>query len=98
MLQNMKLGVRLGLGFAVVLVLMLVASGIGIMNLGNFNEITAKIVGWSFPKITLVNDTIKSTLDNARHVRSIALSTDQAEIEGLFKKMTANRQKNGENL
>ena len=98
MLQNMKLGVRLGLGFAVVLVLLLVASGVGIMNLSKFNETTAKIVGWSFPKIVLINDTIKNTLDNARHVRSIALSTDQVEIEGLFKKMAANRQKNSESL
>ena len=98
MLQNMKLGVRLGLGFAVVLVLLVLASGIGIMNLSDFKEIAAKIVGWSYPKVAMVNDVIKNTLDNARQVRNIALSTNQAEIDEYFRKMDDNRKKNGEIL
>ncbi|MEQ1794507.1 MAG: methyl-accepting chemotaxis protein [Nitrospira sp.] len=98
MLQNMKLGVRLGLGFAVVLVLLLIASGVGITNLSDFKEITAKIVGWSYPKVVMVNDVIKNTLDNARQIRNIALSSNQAEIDEFYKKMEDNRKKNGEIL
>ncbi|MBX3235718.1 MAG: MCP four helix bundle domain-containing protein [Nitrospiraceae bacterium] len=96
--KQMTLAMRLGLGFGAILVLMLVASGIGIMNLSAFNEQMTKIVYWGVPKIVLVNNTIKNTLDNGRSVRSIALATSQDEVEMLFKKMTANRQKNGENL
>ncbi|MDE3224354.1 MAG: MCP four helix bundle domain-containing protein [Nitrospirota bacterium] len=98
MLQNMKLGVRLGLGFAVVLLLLLLASGVGIYNLSNFKDVTNVIVNHVFPKVALVNDTIKNTLDNGRQVRNVALSTNQADIEEYFKKMEANRKKNGENL
>ena len=98
MLQNMKLGFRLGLGFAVVLVLLVIASGIGVTNLSDFKEIAAKIVGWSYPKVQMVNDVIKNTLDNGRQVRNIALSTNQAEIDEYFKKMDENRKKNGELL
>lgn len=98
MLQDMKLGVRLGLGFAVVLVLLVVANGLGVYNLSSFKDVTNVIVNQVFPKIALVNDTIKNTLDNGRQVRNIAMSSNQAEIEDYFKKMEANRQKNGENL
>ncbi|MEY4528272.1 MAG: hypothetical protein RL768_1991 [Nitrospirota bacterium] len=98
MLENMKLGVRLGLGFAVVLMSLVIASGIGIMNLSDFKEIAAKIVGWSYPKVQMVNDVIKNTLDNGRQVRNIALSTNPAEIDDFFKKMDENRKKNGELL
>ena len=98
MLENMKLGVRLGLGFAVVLVLMVSASAIGILSLSNVSETTAKIVGWSYPKVVLVNDVIKNTLDNGRTVRNILLSTNAAEIEGFYKKLADVRQKNGELL
>jgi len=98
MLENMKLGVRLGLGFAVVLVLMISASTIGILSLGSVNETTSKIVGWSYPKVVLVNDVIKNTLDNGRTVRNILLSTNQTEIEALYKKLSDTRQKNGELL
>ncbi|KAF4516050.1 hypothetical protein B566_EDAN000287 [Ephemera danica] len=98
MVQNMKLGVRIGVGFAVVLVLMVVASTIGIVSLSNVSETTAKIVGWSYPKVVLVNDVIKNTLDNGRTVRNILLSTNPAEIEGHYKKLIDVRQKNGELL
>lgn len=98
MLQNMKLAVRLGAGFAVVLVFIVIASGVGIMNLADFKEVAAKIVGWTYPKIDMVNSVIKNTLDNGRQVRNIALSSNQAEIEEYFKKMDDNRKKNGELL
>ncbi|ULA66071.1 MAG: Methyl-accepting transducer domain-containing protein [Nitrospira sp.] len=98
MLQNMKLGVRLGIGFAVVLVLMLVSSTIGIMSLSGVNETTSKIVGWSYPKVVLVNDVIKNTLDNGRTVRNILLSNNPAEIQAYYKKLSEMREKNGELL
>ena len=98
MLQNMKLGVRLGIGFAVVLVLMLVSSAIGIMSLSGVNDTTSKIVGWSYPKVVLVNDVIKNTLDNGRTVRNILLSNNPTEIQALYKKLSETREKNGELL
>jgi len=94
MARNMKLGVRLGLGFAVVLV----AGGVGIYNLNSFKDVTNVTVNQVFPKVALINDTIKNTLDNGRQVRNIALSSNQAEIDEYVKKMEANRKKNGENL
>lgn len=98
MLQNMKLGVRLGLGFAVVLLLLLVASGVGIVKLSASNDATTKITTWVVPKIMMVNDAIKNTLDNGRNVRNIALSNNQSEVQALFKRMADNRQKNGDIL
>lgn len=96
--KQMTLRMRLGLGFATVLILLMVASGLGIYNLGNFKDVTGVMVNQVVPKVALANEVIKNTLDNGRTVRNIALSTNQAEIDELFKKMEAVRTKNGENL
>lgn len=96
--KQMKLGVRLGLGFATVLVLLVIACGIGIYNLSNFKDVTSVMVNQVVPKVALANEVIKNTLDNGRTVRNIALATTQVEIDELFKRMEAVRAKNGEAL
>ena len=56
MLQNMKIGARLGLGFGLVLLLMVILGGMGINGMGSINQGLDRIVTVNYTKIKLAND------------------------------------------
>lgn len=81
MLKNLKIGVRLAIGFGVLLLLMLVLGGVATREIsvlkGDVHEITDEF----FPATVLANDVIDNVNLVARSLRNIALAADQGEIE-----------------
>ena len=56
MLNNMKIGIRLGLGFGLILLLLVVLGGLGINGMGKINRGLERIVTVDYSKIKLAND------------------------------------------
>lgn len=98
MFANMKVSSRLGMGFGVVVVLMLLLSIVSIVKLGVVNDATKTIAENRYPKVALLNEVVKRTIDNGRQVRSMVLATDASEIDQETRIIATNRKKNTESL
>ncbi|MFA6014786.1 MAG: methyl-accepting chemotaxis protein [Gallionellaceae bacterium] len=81
MFKDMKVAVKLGMGFGVVLLLMLVILIAGMTNMASMNSATDQIVNDRYPKTVLVNEVIAKTFDNGRSTRNLLLLDDAAGIE-----------------
>ena len=62
MFTNLKIGMRLGLGFGLVLILMAIISTIATMRISELNSDITDVVQGSMPKAAMANN----LLDNAR--------------------------------
>ena len=98
MFKSMKVGVRLGLGFGLVVLLMLLLAGISIMRMSAVNESTKIIVDDRYPKVMVANGIIKRILDNGRLMRQVVLTDDAADKERVKQQVKANLVKNAEAL
>ncbi len=77
-LKNMKIGMRLGLGFGLVLIIMIATALTAITNLKNVMEATHRITEDRWPK-TMMANTIKENINvNARAIRN-AILVDSVE-------------------
>jgi len=72
--KNMRIGMRLGLGFALVLSFLLVVAYIGITRLQAVQENFDVAINENSVKIKLANDLIKQLNIIARSVRNMALT------------------------
>ncbi|WP_229215640.1 methyl-accepting chemotaxis protein [Duganella sp. CY15W] len=93
MFTNMRVATRLGLGFGVVVILLLVVSVVSISRLAAINNGMQLIMEDRYPKVVLVNQAIKLTIDNGRQLRSMLLSTTEAEREKFRNSVEVNRPK-----
>ena len=79
MFSNMKVATRLALGFGAVVLLLLVLSTVSITRMAAMDKDTDLIMEDRYPKVVLANEAAMRTLDNARQVRSMLLTTDEEE-------------------
>jgi len=93
MFANMRVATRLGLGFGVVVVLLLALSMVSISRLAEVNGGIQKITEDRYPKVVLVNEAIKLTIDNGRLLRSMLLATSDAERDKFRNSVEVNRPK-----
>ena len=70
MLNNLKLGVRLGIGFAITLVLLIVIATTSYSRLGALNDNIELMVNDRFPKTVQANDMIDAINSIARQLRN----------------------------
>ena len=96
MLNNLKLGVRLGLGFGLVLILLIVIAYLGITRLATMNDSIEKIVNDRWPKTVAANDIIDLVNSNARAIRNVMLVVDPADKKREADRVVENRKKIGE--
>jgi len=80
-LKNLKLGVRLGAGFGIVLMLMAVMVALAALRLESIGAGADKIVNSDFPKTDALNIIKIHTRDNANRVMEQFLATDAAHID-----------------
>ncbi len=81
MFKKMKLGTKLGLGFGVVIVLMIGIVAFSITSLSQINSKMDKVVNDRYPKTVMANDTTDQVNVVARSVRNMVIMTKQADIE-----------------
>ncbi|MRV70321.1 HAMP domain-containing protein [Duganella sp. FT92W] len=91
-MKNLKIGVRLGMGFGVVLLLLAIVAGVGINGMSSTNLQLHHIVDVNARKISLLEDLSKSTHIEARVIRSIALLSDDSAAQTERKKIDVARE------
>jgi methyl-accepting chemotaxis protein len=80
MLNNMKLGLRLGMGFGIVVLLLIVIAAMGIVALANSSDAFDKMTNDSFPKTVVSNNIIDAINVNARAIRNSLLEKNPENI------------------
>ncbi len=84
----MKIGLRLGLGFGLIIVLMLVIGTFAISRLSRLNENVGELVTDRWPKTVLANQIIDHINIVARNLRNAILSDDPNEIRQYLKEVS----------
>ncbi len=80
-LNNLKVGTRLALGFALVLVLLIVVTAVGIMRMAQIQDRLDKVVSVSNVSTGLVIDMRNNVSDRVASLRVLTLMTDPADME-----------------
>ena len=96
MFKNMKIGVRLGLGFGVVLIMLVFIAALAYLRLGALNGEINDMVSDKFPKTVLANDIIDNINVIARSSRNVLLMKDQEQIKSEFARIADARNENNE--
>ena len=97
MLNNLKIGVRLGLGFAITLILLLVIASVSYVRLSALNTEVTGLVQDKFPKTVQANAMIDALNNIARHLRNAYIFSG-AEQQKSLDEVTAERKVISENL
>jgi methyl-accepting chemotaxis protein len=84
---NLKVGVRMGAGFAVVLALLLVVAYVATNALGQFNGKVNEITTINSPETEAANRMIDATRNSSVQIRNIILVTDEKTLAGLKDKL-----------
>ncbi len=93
MFKNLKIGVRLGVGFGLMIILLSILGGVGILRVAELNTSIMVLVGDLYPKTVTANHIIDSVNEDARSVRNILL-LDSADERAVQKsRIDANRPK-----
>ena len=87
-ITNLKLGTRLGLGFAAVLVLLAGVAAAGLNGMSHEKAALDEIVNTNVYKMSLLQDMSESVHVNSRVIRTIVLLEDVAAMEVERKKIT----------
>ncbi|HEX7984907.1 MAG TPA: methyl-accepting chemotaxis protein [Duganella sp.] len=98
MFANMKVAVRLALGFGAVVLLLLVLSLVSMQRMAAMDQDRDLIMEDRYPKVLLANEAAMRTLDNGRQMRSMLLATSDEEREKYRAIAEGNRVKVGEAL
>ena len=77
MFKNMKIGVKLGIGFAFVTALLIVIAAVSVMRLSELSASTKIIVEDRMPMIAMSNEVISNTLEIGRSVRNLILTSNK---------------------
>ena len=97
MLDNLTVKQKLLLGFSTVLILLVLMAGTGLKKMGDIHENVVEITRDRAPKIELVNDMLKNTLDNGRLIRN-AVFVGPDQVEKSLKQVDENRQQNTDDM
>jgi methyl-accepting chemotaxis protein len=90
---NMKIGMRLGLGFATVLVLMLVLATLSVTRMGQIQENLEKIVNDNNVKIEAINGMLDNVRNVAITVRDLIFMQDEQQMAAEIKRIAEERSK-----
>ncbi|MFA7388107.1 MAG: MCP four helix bundle domain-containing protein, partial [Thiohalobacteraceae bacterium] len=93
MFKNMKIGMRLGWGFFVVLLLMAGIVLTGIRQLGAVSDITNRMATQDWTKSVIANDVIDIANDNAAASFELFLVSARDEVAGIHRRMDDNKAK-----
>ena len=98
MFKNMKIGMRLGVGFGIAVIFVALISVISIYRTGNIGNSIEAISKDRFPKTVLSNEIIDESNIIARAARNILLMERSSDIQGETKRIGDARKKIAENL
>jgi methyl-accepting chemotaxis protein len=77
MFKNLKVGQRLGLAFAFILLMLSIIAFVGITRLASLDEDMQKMANDLYPKTAIANEIALRSMDNARILRNLILNPDE---------------------
>jgi methyl-accepting chemotaxis protein len=80
-LNNMKVGVRLGLGFGLIVALMLIASAMSVYRISGLHDSIDLIIKNRYPKIVATGDLQSKISDQARFLRDAIIAVNPADVD-----------------
>jgi methyl-accepting chemotaxis protein len=95
---NMKVGTKLGLGFAAVIVMLIAVAAIGIINMRSIQTQLNDMVNDKFPKTVWANNMVDGINTIARAMRNALLESDPTKIQKELDRVTEQRAIIKENL
>jgi methyl-accepting chemotaxis protein len=96
MFKNLKIGVRLGIGFGLMVLLLVIVSSLAYLRVGQLNSEIENMVNDKFPKTEMANEILGQINVTARAIRNAMLvKTPEAAQQELDRLMAA-RKKTGE--
>jgi methyl-accepting chemotaxis protein len=98
MFKNMKIGMRLGLGFGLVVLLLAIISFIGITRLAELNTSINDMANDKYPKTVWANKVIDGINTIARSMRNALLTNDPAAAKKELDRIADSRKSIKENL
>ena len=98
MLNNLKVGTKLALGFAITLILLIVIAVLSVMRFQALSDDIELVVNDRLPKLTAANDVIDSLNIIARTMRNSLLVKTPEEVEQEFTRLVAARKIIGERI
>jgi len=96
MFKNLKIGVRLGVGFGFVLLLLTIISTVAILRIGQLNNGIEDVVDGRIPKIIMSNEILENTYVIARAARNLILTSDKAQEKAQIEVIAKARKANNE--
>ncbi|HLF08496.1 MAG TPA: MCP four helix bundle domain-containing protein, partial [Dehalococcoidia bacterium] len=90
-LNNLKIGIRLGLGFAVIFVLVVAIIVLAMSKLGTVQTIMDRVVNKDAEKTRIANTIIMKANQNGLANMNLFLTTDKAEIAKLQQTINKNK-------
>ncbi|WP_303783855.1 MCP four helix bundle domain-containing protein, partial [Azovibrio restrictus] len=88
MLKNLKIGTKIGLGFAIAILFLITVSAIGISQLNELNKGVDNLVNDRFPKTVQANAIIDNINVVARSTRNMLLDPSEANIKQEIERIT----------
>jgi methyl-accepting chemotaxis protein len=98
MFKNMKIGVRLGLGFGLVVVLLIVIAAVAITRLSQQNDMLNLVVGDRYAKVAMITEIKGETTNIAMSLRNMLLTDKLDEQKKQEEKIFDSRKKIQENV
>lgn len=89
-INDLKIGVRLGLGFALLLIILAGITVVGIAKMGDLNDATETIVKQNWVKAKLANYALDNARGSIARVFEIVASTDDAQAANALQRLQAN--------
>jgi methyl-accepting chemotaxis protein len=89
-INDLKIGVRLGIGFTLLLILLAITTGVGIFKMGDLNDATDTIVKQNWVKAKLANNALDNARGSIARVFEIVASTDEAQSANALQRLRAN--------
>ncbi|MBB5213439.1 methyl-accepting chemotaxis protein [Parapusillimonas granuli] len=90
-MNNIKIGIRLGIGFAVTLVLMVAIAGIGYTRLAALGAEVNDMAHDKFPKVGQANNVVDAVNAIARQLRNAYIYPDEARRQEAYEEIEAQR-------
>ena len=98
MFKNLKIGVRLGLGFGLVVLLLAAISAISLMRMAEMTSGMEVVTNDRIPKIEMSNEVMTNVLIIARALRNVVLSSDKSFEKVQIETIASARKQNSEIL
>ncbi|MBU2491650.1 MAG: MCP four helix bundle domain-containing protein [Bacteroidetes bacterium] len=87
MLNNLKIGVRLGLAFAVLGIALIIIGFTALVNLSSVADEVEILAHEQFPKTVLANEIVEAINENARVLRNLLLVDNQSDFQKEFARL-----------